>query len=474
MIRRTVKLQLVAFAVISIVGIFYVGANYVGFRLPGQNGPYTVAMTLPETGGIFTNAEVTERGVTVGRVGPMKLVRGGVQIQLKINHGTKIPQDVHATVANLSAVGEQYVDLEPQVDLRSNPPLLKNGSKIPASATSIPLDDATMLLDLDKLVSSVDRSHLATVIDELGKGFNDVGPALQQLIDNGNALTEAAIRNLPDQLRLIDESRTVLDTQNAVASEFKSWAASFASFSDQLRVSDSDLRGVLDNGVTASRQLAGLLRDNQSVLPTLLGNLITVNRIQAVRIPQVRATLELFPSLTAGGFFVTPGDGTAHFGMVQDNNSNPCTTGYQSTKLRGNNDNGQTPSDWGGPANLDAYCHGAGITGDYRGSRNVPRPDNANVTNADPYPGPRYGHSRHPTVREQEQGGYPYYKTATAAGSSSTAAGPETIVRLPYDPVTGLLRGLDGKSYQLGFSGPLAPIFGSSSWEWLLLAPTMR
>jgi phospholipid/cholesterol/gamma-HCH transport system substrate-binding protein len=477
MIRRTVKFQLAAFVVISIVGIFYVGSNYIGLHLFSA-GPYTVKMQLTGSGGIFSNAEVTERGVTVGRVGAMKISDAGVEVDLKIDHGTQIPKNVHATVANLSAVGEQYVDLEPQ---SAGGPYLQAGDSIPASATTIPLDDATMLINLDKLVTSVDRAHLATVIDELGKGFNDVGPALQSLIDNGNALTEQAIRTLPQQLSLIDESRTVLDTQNAVAGELKSWAASFASFSDQLRQSDPDLRGVLDNGVTASRQLAGLLRDNEAVLPTLLGNLITVNQIQAVRLPYVRATLELFPSLTSGGYYVTPGDGTAHFGMVQQSPTeqpqNPCTTGYQSTKIRGNNDNGDKRSDWGGPANLDAYCHGAGITGDYRGSRNVPRPDSAQVTNTDPYPGPRYGHSAHPTVKEQERGGYHYMKnsSASAAGSSApSSARPDTVVPLPYDPLTGLLTGLDGKQYQLGYSGPLAPIFGSSSWEWLLLAPTMR
>src|SRR6185369_6593583 len=115
------------------------------------------------------------------------------------------------------------------------------------------------------------------------------------------------------------------DTQNQVATELKSWAASLASFSDQLRVSDPSIRQVLDAGVGASRQLAGLLKDNQAVLPTLLGNLVTFNRIQAVRLPYVRATLELFPALTAGGFYVTPGDGTAHFGQVNDNGG-PCTT----------------------------------------------------------------------------------------------------------------------------------------------------
>ena len=32
MIRRTVKFQLVAFALISLLGIFYVGTNYVGIH----------------------------------------------------------------------------------------------------------------------------------------------------------------------------------------------------------------------------------------------------------------------------------------------------------------------------------------------------------------------------------------------------------------------------------------------------------
>jgi phospholipid/cholesterol/gamma-HCH transport system substrate-binding protein len=470
MIRRTVKLQLVAFALISLLGIFYVGTNYVGFHI-FSGGPYPVSLVLPSSGGIFSNAEVTERGVVVGRVGKMTLSRdrtrcGGIAtcvvVTLNIDHNRKIPASLHATVADLSAVGEQYIDLEPSTNAA---PYLKRNDVIQAKDATVPLDDNKILVDLDQLVTSVNQPHLATVIEELGKGFADLGPSLQGLIDNGTALTQAAIDNLPAELKLIDDGKTVLDTQNDVAAEFKSWASSFANFSDQLRVSDPDLRGVLSNGVGAAKQLAGLLRDNEAVLPTLLGNLVTFNQIQAVRLPYVRATLELFPATTAGGYWVTPGDGTAHFGQVTDN-ANPCTTGYSSTKLRGNNDQSNTPSDWGGPANLDAYCHGSGITNDYRGSRTVPRPDNVQITNSDPYPGPRYGHSKHPTVKQQNGGG------GGKSGASATAA--DTVIPLPYDPATGLLTGLDGKTYQLGYDGPLAPIFGSSSWQWLLIAPTMK
>jgi phospholipid/cholesterol/gamma-HCH transport system substrate-binding protein len=481
MIRRSVKFQLVAFALISLLGIFYVGVNYVGFNFL-SDGPYSVRLVLPASGGIFSNAEVTERGVTVGRVGPIEAHQDKescgslshcVIVTLKIEPEHKIPSELHATVANKSAVGEQYVDLAPKT---ADGPFLDDGDVIQAEDATIPLDTGTLLLDLDMLVNSVDKKALATVIEELGKGFTDLGPSLQRLIDDGNALTQAAIDTLPQQLQLIDDSKTVLDTQNDVAQQFKAWAASFASFSAQLRQSDSDLRAVFDNGVKASRELTSLLRANAPVLPTLLGNLVTFNRIQAVRLPYVRATLSLFPGLTAAGYYVTPGDGTAHFGQVNDDNK-PCFgpgLGYDSTELRGNNDDGATPSDWGGPANLDAYCKAPkALDINNRGSRFIPRPDNANVTNSDDYPGPKYGQSNHPTVREQEQNAYTdddYQGTST--GASTGAA--DTVIPLPYDPVTGLLTGLDGKTYQLGYNGPLEPIFGSSSWEWLLIAPTMR
>jgi phospholipid/cholesterol/gamma-HCH transport system substrate-binding protein len=478
MIRRSVKFQLVAFALISLLGIFYVGTNYVGFHFL-SDGPYKVQLVLPASGGIFTNAEVTQRGVTIGRVGGIETYQNDdrcgslshcVIVDLKIDaEFDDIPSDVHATVANLSAVGEQYVDLAPQ---RSGDPYLEAGDVIEAEDATIPLDTGTLLVDLDDLLNSVDKQALATVIEELGKGFTDLGPSLQRLIDNGNALTQAAIDTLPQQLQLIEDSKTVLDTQNDVAQQFKAWAASFASFSDQLRESDPDLRAVFDNGVRASRELTTLLRANAPVLPTLLGNLVTFNRIQAVRLPYVRATLSLFPGLTAAGYYVTPGDGTAHFGQVNDDNK-PCFgpgLGYDSTKLRGNNDDGNTSSDWGGPANLDAYCKAPkAIDINNRGSRFIPRPDDANVTNSDAYPGPVYGKSNHPTVAEQEKNAY---DEGDYSGASTGGVG--TVVPLPYDPTTGLLTGLDGKTYQLGYNGPLEPIFGSSSWEWLLIAPTMR
>jgi phospholipid/cholesterol/gamma-HCH transport system substrate-binding protein len=314
---------------------------------------------------------------------------------LKINNGVKIPvTDLAAQVTDLSAVGEQYVELEPTT---TSAPYLRSGQFLPSMGT-IPVDDAKILLNLKELLGSVNVKDLRVVISELGKSFAGLGPTLQRLIDNGNALSRSAINALPQTIRLINDGKTVLDTQNAVAGELKSFAASFASFSGEVANKDTALRALFDNGVAASKQLQGLLQANAPVLPTLLNNLNTLTGIQDLRLPQTRAVLELFPAIVGDSFYALPKPGkngvsTARFGLVTDMGAF-CKAGHSSTKQRGN----LGGKDWGGAANLDAYCHGDNASldaqgVDLRGARYVPRPkgDHSNVSNSDPYDGPHYG-----------------------------------------------------------------------------------
>jgi phospholipid/cholesterol/gamma-HCH transport system substrate-binding protein len=489
MIRLGTKIQLAVFLLITLVGVTYVGASYVGIN-PFKK-PYTVYLNLPATGGIFTNAAVAERGVVVGSVGAVTIKpdHSGVIVALKINHGVKIPSTgITAMVNNLSAVGEQYVELEPTT---TSPPFVAAGKFLPTAGT-IPTDDAQILLNLKQLLNSVNVKDLSTVVTELGKGFQNLGPSLQHLIDNGDSLTQAALNALPETLRLINDGRTVLDTQNAVAGELKSFARSFSSLSGEVANRDPALRSVFDNGVQASKQLQTLLQANAPVLPTLLNNLNTFTGIQDIRLPQTRAVLELFPAIVGDSFYALPppstpgGPSTARFGLVTDNGSF-CSSGHSTTKRRTN-----FPKDWGGAANLTAYCHGnnaaldaAGL--DVRGARNVPKPagDHANVSNSDPYAGPHYGQNfpgsgkvgacGHPKCSKPPAGTNAAAQARAQARNDATArALSDTVIPVPYNPQTGIIKGLDGKLYQLGLNGPVAPAFGSSSYTWLLIAPTMR
>ncbi len=80
--------------------------------------PVTAQFT--DSGGIFAGAQVTYRGIPVGKVGKLEFKDNGVRATLDIeNSAPKISSDVLAVVANKSAIGEQFVDLQPRRQLRA-------------------------------------------------------------------------------------------------------------------------------------------------------------------------------------------------------------------------------------------------------------------------------------------------------------------------------------------------------------------
>ena len=425
MITRLVRIQLITFAVITALGVSYAGVSYVGLGAGVLHPGYTVRADFPESGGIFTNAEVTYRGVPVGRVGALRLDPTGVLVELDIRGGGQIPADTLAVVADRSAVGEQYVDLQPR---SAGGPYLHDGSTIARADTRIPLPTTELMVNLDRLVNSVDKRDLQVTIDELGNAFNGTGPDLQRLIDSGNALIESADQALPQTTALISGARKVLQTQVDEGSAITGFSANLALLSGQLRGSDPDVRKLLDSGVTASAQLQDLLRTTSPTLGVLLGNLVTVGQIVEVRLPGVEQILVTYPVVVDGGYTVVPGDGTAHFGLVL-NAANPPACVY-GTQQRAPQDTSHRP------ANVNVRCDApAGSGTDVRGAQNAPSPGGASGASA---------------------GGSPYSLSSYLTGT---------------DPATGAALGPDGRPVVVGPSGGEGNILGKDSWQWMLLGP---
>ena len=381
MISGRAKMQLIAFLIISVVGISYVGVRYFNLASAFGGGGYTVRLQLTDSGGIFTNAEVTYRGVTVGRVGPLQLTRQGVEADLEIERGAPpIPADLDAVVANRSAVGEQYVDLRP---VRPGGPPLQEGSVIPASRTTTPVPVETLLLDIDELARSVPLDSLRTVVTELGAAFAGTGPQLQTLLDSSQTLTDSAVDALPPTLDLIRDGRTVLQTQNVQSSAITSFSRDLALFAEQLRTSDPDLRRLITTTPQVSIQVIQLLRESGTQIGRLIADLLTVSRIAGPRLDGLEQILVTYPFEAARAYTVTPGDGWAHFGLVLNvNDPPPCEQGYQGTERRSGIETEPVP------LNTDARCTlPRGDQSSVRGAQNVPRPGTG-VPAPVPAPGP--------------------------------------------------------------------------------------
>ncbi|NKQ56229.1 MCE family protein [Amycolatopsis sp. K13G38] len=356
--------KLLVFGLIAVLSVGYAGGRYAGLdRLFGTRG-YRVVAQLTDSGGIFTGAEVTYRGVAVGQVSALHVTPQGVSLDLDIDSGPAIPSDTEAVVADRSAVGEQYVDLRPN---RDDGPYLGDGSVITTDRTALPIAPETVLASLDRFVSSVDPRSLRTVVGESYDAFHGTGPDLARLLDTAGAFTGEARRNLPQTTRLLADGRTVLATQQRQADDITAIASGLRAIAGQLRSSDPDLRTVIDQAPALSDEVESILVKSGSDLSVLTANLLTTAQITAVRTGAIEQQLVALPVISAFGPSVSA-NGEGRLGLVLNFfDPHSCTKGYESTPQRPANDVSEAPP------NTLAYCaEPPGSGTDVRGAQNAP------------------------------------------------------------------------------------------------------
>ncbi|MEU3249852.1 MlaD family protein [Streptomyces sp. NPDC006997] len=368
MITLAIRLKNLAFLVIAVLVLGFVGIRYADLgRHVGLADYYTVDVDLPTTGGLFTHSDVTYRGVSVGRVGPIDLTADGVVAHLRIRKSAPdIPADTRAVVAGLSAVGEQYIDLRPASD---GGPYLADGSRIERPDTQVPAPVTDVLTSVNDLTRSVPLDDLRTVVDELGKAFEGHGDDLRILLDSGGDLVDAADRALPSTTRLLTDGETVLRTQAEEADAIRGFAEGAEELARTLKGSDSDLRRLLTVTPEAATQVSGVLRDLDPSLGVVLANLLTTSEVAVTRQRGLEELLVTYPAAVSAGSTAVDG-GRMNLGLaVTFFNPLPCTSGYEATRYRNGLDLGTTP-----PLNTAASCTAPASSGvNVRGSAHAPR-----------------------------------------------------------------------------------------------------
>ncbi len=426
MITRRTKLQLLVFALITLVGVSFVGARYARLDRLFLDQSYTVVAHFADSGGAFQGAEVSYRGVRIGQVKELVLTDDGVDVLLDIDNGfDDIPADAHALVGNRSAVGEQYVELQPQSD---QGPFLEDDSEIARDRTATPIQTDTLLTHLDETVRSVDRDDLRTVTSEFGLAFNDAGQDLQTILDSSNAFITAADENFRVTVDLIRDSNTVLTGQIDSERAFRRFARDLSTFTTTVADHDKDLRKLIENGSLGANELRVFLEDNEVELGDLINNLVTTGEVVVKHLDGIEQLLVIYPYVVEGGFTVvskSPGTGMydAHFGMVLTQDPAVCLKGYEGTDRRSPLDGSNRPM------KEDAGCTAPASETNARGAQNIQAP-----------------------------------RPATGWGPADFA----------YDPTTGSVTSDPAAIQRLERGGSVAPrSLGEETWKWLYLQPLL-
>jgi phospholipid/cholesterol/gamma-HCH transport system substrate-binding protein len=331
-ITRFTKIQLLIFAIITLIGGAFVGGRYAKIDRLVVDRSYAVTAQFSDSGGIFAGAQVTYRGIPVGTVDELRFGGGGVKAVLDIEDSAPdIPRDVLAVVANKSAIGEQFVDLQPRAN---KGPYLAQGSTIPLGSTRIPIDTTTLLVDVDGLVKSVDTDSLRTVVDELGKAFQGTGPDLARILDTSSEFIRAADDNIDVTRALIRDSESVLQTQIDKQGELGTFSKNLALLSDTLVEADPDLRRLLDRGGESAATVREVVDENADDLGSAVRDLLVANKPLQENVLGLQTIFLLYPYLLEGSFSVIEpevkggketGEYQANFGLVLSDSTPTCS-----------------------------------------------------------------------------------------------------------------------------------------------------
>jgi virulence factor Mce-like protein len=330
MLTRFVRTQLIIFTIASIVGMSVLATRYLRLPAFAGIGRITVTLELPAAGGLYRFANVTYRGVEVGKVTGVQLQPGNrVQATLSLNDSPKIPSDLRADVRSVSALGEQYVDLKPR---DNRPPYLHDGSVIPISASSIPQPVGPMLDKTSALLGSIPTERLNALIDESSHAFAGAGFDLGSLLDSGASLSRDADHVADNSRELINDARPLLDSQAATIDDIGVWARSLAGVTEQLTVNDPQLRNIIERTPSFAREIGDLLEQLKPTLPVLLANLTSIGQVLLTYNPALEQLMVLLPPAIAAGQVSLPknnptGMMLADFTM-QMNDPPPCTVGF--------------------------------------------------------------------------------------------------------------------------------------------------
>ncbi|SPM30598.1 MCE family protein [Mycobacterium terramassiliense] len=330
MLTRFVRIQLIIFATASIVGMSVLFTKYLQVPTFLGIGRITVTLELRAAGGLYRFANVTYRGVTVGTVTAVTLKPGNrVEATLSLNSSPRIPSQLRADVRSISAVGEQYVDLNPGAN---RPPYLHDGSIIPLSATTIPQPIGPVLDRTSALLDSIPKDKLHDLIDESSRGLGGAGYDLGSLFDSGATLSRDLGSVADNTHTLIDDAGPLLDSQAATADQIRVWARSLAGITEQITTNDPQLRTILHKTPSFSRDVENLLEKLKPTLPVLLANLTTVGQVALTYNPGLEQMLVLLPGSIAGGQANLPKNNRTGMNpgsfTLQINDPPPCTVGF--------------------------------------------------------------------------------------------------------------------------------------------------
>jgi phospholipid/cholesterol/gamma-HCH transport system substrate-binding protein len=364
-----IRRQLWTFLVLTVVSLLVLGVYYLQVPSLMGIGRYSLKADLPASGGLYPTANVTYRGITIGKVTDVEPTAHGAQATMSIDSQYKIPVDTVANVHSVSAVGEQYLDL---VSTGNPGKYFAEGQTI--TKGTVPAEIGPALDTANRGLAALPKDKIATLLDETAESVGGLGPALQRLVDSTQAIVGDFRTNITNVNDIIQNSGGVLDSQVKSGDAIERWARNLNTLAAQAAQRDTNVKSILTQAAPTADQVNSVFSDVRESLPQTLANLEVVFDLLKryhTGVEQVLVFLPQGASIAQTVAAPFPNQAALDLGL-SINQPPPCLTGFIPA------------AEWRSPADTSmqalpggTYCKIPMDTpaNSVRGSRNIPCTD---------------------------------------------------------------------------------------------------
>jgi len=166
----------VAFLAMIVGFVVYIAS--LGIRLTPPADRANLSMDVSDINNIVVDSNVLLSGVPVGKVDRIDSSISHATIHFYIDGKYKVPADSVVRLENLSALGESYIELEPQ---STGGPAFQNGQRIAADAIRQPASISELGTSVVRMLNQLDPGQLDRVIGEADTALPDPYAVLPNL-----------------------------------------------------------------------------------------------------------------------------------------------------------------------------------------------------------------------------------------------------------------------------------------------------
>lgn len=254
-------------------------------KFPGLRGaPY--AAELSDGSGLRKGNMVQIAGVRVGRVSDIELARDHVVVHFTVDAGRGFGSESEASVEVLNLLGDKFLNLIP----KGEEDMPEDGT-IPLDRTDASYDIVEVFTGLSETTEGIDlpqlQQALTSVADTMNRSSDEAGATF-----DGLSRLSATIASRDAELQsLLQRSRSVAELLAERKGDIVALLKDGDLILQELRNRRQAVHTLLVNTARLSRQLGGLVDDNEKQIGPMLAELRQVTQTLVTREDQLKEAI---------------------------------------------------------------------------------------------------------------------------------------------------------------------------------------